>query len=338
MRNLWKLILLIIAVCLPWQAFGKKPDKEGFIFDAFVKMDESSIKAIEKAQKWLASSQKSDGSWGGQGESKNTGVVAFCIMALMASGNVPGEGKYAKEIGLGIQFLLNQQRESGVIYGQKKHAVMYQHALATLALTEAYGMTRNPRIRTAIIKAINLIVETQHPEGGWRYNPKVEKGDISVTVMQVMALKAAVEAGIYVPKETMKRAIKFVKACYNPKEKGFAYMRGGGSAKFARTGAGLVSLQTVGLHKDSTLPDIVQYLMKHGDPNKKEHHYWYGHYYMSVGLYHYGGPAWKAYYPKIKKKILKDWGQHGHHNDALTTAWAIMIMGVPYRYLPIYQR
>lgn len=330
------ILLLIIAFCPG--LFAKKPSKEGFIFDAFVKMDDSSIKAIAKAQKWLAATQKSNGAWGGEGESGNCGVAAFCMMALMIGGDIPGEGKYAKNIGMTIQFLLNQQRESGVIYGQKKHAVMYQHALATLALTEAYGMTRNPRIRTAIIKAINLIVEVQHPEGGWRYDPKVEKGDISVTVMQVMALKAATEAGIYVPDDTMKRAIKFIKGCYNAKEKGFAYMKGNGGAGFARTGAGLVSLQTVGLHKDPTLPDIVQYLMKNGNPSKKEKHYWYGHYYMSVGLYHYGGPSWKAYYPLIKKKIMKDWAKQGHYNDALSTAWAIMIMGVPYRYLPIYQR
>ena len=329
------IILLFILVSIPYPGYAKKLDKEGFIFDAFVKFDDTSIKAIEKAQKWIAASQKSDGSWSG----KDTGVAAFAIMSLMIGGDVPGEGKYAKNIGLGIQFLLNEQRESGVIYGTKKHAVMYQHALATLALTEAYGMTRNPRIRTAIIKAVNLIVEVQHPEGGWRYNPKVESGDISATVMQVMALKAAVEAGIYVPKDTMKKAIKFVKGCYNPKEKGFAYTKkSSGSAKFARTAAGMVSLQTVGLHKDPVLPDVVQYLMKHGDPGKKEHHYWYGHYYMSVGLYHYGGPSWKTYYPKIKKKILKDWGSRGHHHDVLSTAWAIMILGVPYRYLPIYQR
>lgn len=330
------LFCTVASLVLNLQAEGKL-DKEGFIFDAFVKLDDQAINAIERAQEWLAASQNSDGSWG-SAHGQNTGVAAFAIMALMIGGNVPGEGKYAKNIGMGVQFLLNQQRESGVIYGDKKSAVMYQHALATLALTEAYGMTRNPRIRTAIIKAINLIVETQHPEGGWRYMPKVERGDISVTVMQVMALKAAVESGIYVPDDTMKRAIKFVKGCYNPKEKGFAYMMGQGEAKFARTAAGMVSLQTVGLHKDPVIPDVVQYLMKTGDPNSKENHFWYGHYYMSVGLYHYGGPSWKAYYPKIKKKILEDWGTRGHHQDVLTTAWGVMIMGVPYRYLPIYQR
>jgi hypothetical protein len=329
--------ILFILVCLATTVSAGKLDKEGFIFDAFVKLDDTSIRAIKKAQEWLASSQYSDGSWSGEGR-KNTGVAAFAIMALMIGGDVPGEGEYAKNIGMGIQFLLNQQRESGVIYGDEKRAIMYQHALATLALTEAYGMSRNPRIRTAIIKAINLIVQTQSPEGGWRYMPKIQKGDISATVMQVMALKAAVEAGIYVPDDTMKRAIKFIKGCYNPKEKGFAYMMGRGGAKFARTAAGMVSLQTVGLHNDPVIPDVVQYLMKHGDPNKKEPHYWYGHYYMSVGLYHYGGPSWKAYYPKIKKKILKDWEKRGHHNDVLSTAWAVMILGVPYRYLPIYQR
>ena len=331
-------LFLLFVLSITIRIHAGEVDKEGFIFDAFVKLDKTSIKAIERAQKWLADKQSSDGSWGGSYGSKNTGVAAFAIMALMTTGDVPGEGKYAKNIGLGIQFLLNQQRESGVIYGQKKHAVMYQHALATLALTEVYGMTRNPRIRTALIKAINLIVEIQHPAGGWRYNPKVEIGDISASVMQVMALKAAAEAGIYVPKETMKRAIKFVKSCYVPKEKGFAYMGGQNKAEFARTGAGLVSLQTVGLHKDPIIPDIVKYLMKKGDPQKPERHYWYGHYYMSVGLYHYGGPAWKAYYPKIKRKILKDWKSRGHHNDTLSTAWAILILGVPYRYLPIYQR
>ena len=37
-------------------------------------------------------------------------------------------------------------------------------------------------------KAVNLIVDTQNAEGGWRYQPQRRDADISVTICQVMAL------------------------------------------------------------------------------------------------------------------------------------------------------
>ena len=215
---------------------------------------------------------------------------------------------------------------------------MYQHALATLLLTECLGMTQNPRIRATVIRAVDLIVDVQHGEGGWRYQPRVERGDISVTVMQVMALRAANEAGIFVPGETIDRAISFIKACYDAEEKGFKYMPGNGDAAFPRTAAGLVCLQSVGLYEDPIIPDIVDYLMTGAFTSEKQGHYWYGHYYASVGLYHYGGEPWKTYYPQIKEKILRDWQNSGHYHQLLDTSWAVLILGVPYRYLPIYQR
>lgn len=114
-------------------------------------------------------------------------------------------------------------------------------------------------------------------------------------------------------------------------------MHGNQKAEFARTAAGTVSLQTVGLHDDPIIKNLVKFLMEHGF-EKDVNHYWYGHYYASVALYHYGGAQWKKYYPKITEKIINDLKEKDHYNKVLTTAWAVMIMGVPYRYLPIYQR
>ncbi len=330
-----KILITTVAVIL---ASARARPAEQFLFDAYVELDSRSITAVERAQDWLAATQLADGSWKTSYGRNNAGVIGFATMALMAGGSVPGEGKYAEEIGKALQFLLNLQRESGLIAGaENSKAPMYQHAIATIALAESFGMTRNPRIRESLIKAVNLIVETQHNEGGWRYQPKVEKGDISATVMQVMALRASVESGIYVPDDTIARAVRFIKNCYNPRDKGFGYTSGRGEAAFARTAAGLVSLQTVGLHGDPIIPDVVDYISDHAF-KEKQGHYWYGHYYSSVGLYHYGGERWKNYYPKIKSKILGDWKKSGHYNNVLNTSWAIMILGVPYRYLPVYQR
>ena len=305
--------------------------------DAFVKLDDTAEKAVARAQQWLARTQRDDGSWNTGHGRQNTGIIAYAALALMVNGSVPGEGPYAEEIGKALQFLVNSQKENGIIVGPRSsHGPMYEHALATLALVEAYGMTDNPRIRSAAIKAIDLIVESQHPSRGWRYQPQITNGDISVTVMQVMALRAAIEAGIYVPDVSITRAIRFIKHCYTPREKGFGYT-GPGNAAFARTGAGLVCLQTVGLHEDPIIPDVVEYLLEEGF-RSKVNHYWYGHYYTSVGLYHYGGDPWKTYYPKIRRKIIDDWKKRGHYRSVLDTSWAILILGVPYRYLPIYQR
>ncbi len=309
-----------------------------FFEDAFVKLDPTAESAITRAQRWIAGSQRADGSWHTQHGHSNTGEIAFALLALMVNGSVPGEGVYGKEVARGVQFLVNVQKANGLIIGNTSSGPMYQHALATLALTECVGMTQNPKIRAAVMRAVNLIVDTQHGEGGWRYQPRMEPGDISVTVMQVMALRAAVEAGVYVPEETIRRAVRFVKACYHPEEKGFRYMARSGGAAFPRTAAGLVCLQSVGLHEDPVIPDVVDYLMEHAFQEKPGSHYWYGHYYASVGLYHYGGDPWKSYYPKIKQKILRDWEKHGHYHSLLDTAWAVLILGVPYRYLPIYQR
>ena len=69
---------------------------------------------------------------------------------------------------------------------------------------------------------MKLIVGSQNKEGGWRYLPKVGDADLSVTVTQLMALAAARDAGVDVPKETIDRAIDYVKKSQNG-DGGFRY-------------------------------------------------------------------------------------------------------------------
>jgi squalene cyclase len=303
-----------------------------FTFDADVPLDPKVEVTIARAQEWLARSQQQNGSWGGC-----NGRNALAIMALMVNGTTPGHGKYGARVATGIDFLINSQHENGyLVVGSSGN--MYQHALATLCLAEAHGMTHNLAIREALIKAVDLIVKAQAPSGGWRYKPVPEDADLSVTVMQIMALRACVETGVFVPKETVDLGIKFVKNVWNSKTSSFGYStRDDGN--FNRAAAGTVSLQSCNLHSDPIVPHAVAYMMKNVSySSASESKFWYGHYYASVALYHYGGTAWKSYYPKICAKVMKDWEAGGHYRDALDTAWAILVLGVPYRYLPIYQR
>ena len=68
---------------------------------------------------------------------------------------------------------------------------MYCHGMATLALAKLWGMTGDEEVKQVLKKAVDLIVKTQNHEGGWRYEPSPTGADISVTIMQVMALRGA---------------------------------------------------------------------------------------------------------------------------------------------------
>lgn len=302
-----------------------------FTFDATVPLHPEVEAAIKKAQQWLTNRQQKNGSWG------NNGANALVTMALMVNGTTPGKGDFGSETARAVDFLISTQTPAGLmnVTGQGQ---MYQHALATLALAEAYGMTHNPKIRESLIKAVDLIVGAQDYGGGWRYVPTPTQGDLSVSVMQVMALRAAAETGIYVPDETIEHAVKFIKDCWVKSQNGFSYMARGGGMNFNRSAAGVVCLQSVGLHDDPTIPLSVETVSKIAFAEDREkNHFWYGHYYASVALYHYGGDAWKNYYPRICEKILADWEKKSYYS-VIDTAWAILVMGVPYRYLPVYQR
>src|SRR5262249_55054151 len=104
--------------------------------------------------------------------------------------------RYPQQVDAGLKFLMGKQTAAGD-FGT---TAMYEHAIATMAVCEAYGMTNDPRLRVIAQKATDFIVRAQHPGGGWRYAPGI-KGDTSVTGWQIQALKSAHLAGLRVPKE-----------------------------------------------------------------------------------------------------------------------------------------
>src|SRR5689334_22372078 len=114
-------------------------------------------------------------------------------------------------------------------------------------LAEVVGMAPDSALaadcRAALAKAVDLILKAQRVRksrdhaGGWRYQPNSFDSDLSVTGWQVMALRAAKDAGCAVPAEPIDRAVAYVKRCAVPRSGGFAYQPGGGPNN-PRTGTG----------------------------------------------------------------------------------------------------
>jgi hypothetical protein len=293
-------------------------------------------KAIKKGLDFLARNQNNDGSWESNHKIANT---ALGLMAFMVKGYFPGRPPYSVKLSKAVDFLI-EASESGNGYMGKS---MYEHGLATLALSEVWGMSDRQELRNALKKAVGVILRSQNKQGGWRYNPRPESADISVTVMQIVALASAKEAGILVPDKVIKNALKYVKSLQNQFQGGFGYTNRNGPG-FARSAAGVMSLLMSGERDTRAVKAGLYYLRKSAESNfSQTSHYYYGHYYAIQAMYQAGERYYNEWYPKIRDALLlkqaSDGGwSGGSGGKAYSTSMSILILGVPYRFLPIYQR
>jgi hypothetical protein len=208
-------------------------------------------------------------------------------------------------------------------------------------------MTGDENVKEKLQKAVKLIQKTQNPEGGWRYQPVPYDADISVTITQIMGLRAARDAGIKVEKEVIDKAVNYVRRCQNP-DGGFSYMAsqgGGGGSGFPRSAAGVASLYYAGIFEGKDVEKGLAYLKQFapaaGRNVQNEGHYFYGHYYAVQAMFLAGGQYWAEWYPAIRDELIAKqdatngcW--QGDFSQDYATAMALIILQMPNRYLPVY--
>ena len=301
-------------------------------------------RAVERGLEFLASRQDATGKISSF-ESADTGITALAGIAFLASGNTPGRGKYGGEVQKCIDFLVAGAQESGLLGGQAQHGVMYSHGFATLFLAEVYGMTGDDRVREVLVRAVRLIESSQNREGGWRYQPLPLDADVSVTICQVMALRAARDAGIKIDKGVIDRAIAYVKKCQN-EDGGFSYMLGGGSSLFPRSAAGVATLFYAGIYSGPEVDSGLKYLARYtpgkadGADAESTAHYYYGQYYAVQTMFLAGGTHWSSWFPAIREELLAkqqpggSWT--GESSEEYCTAMALIVLQIPYRFLPVF--
>lgn len=301
--------------------------------------------AIDRGLSFLASQQHTDGSWKSNAGKKinegyrifeggrdvpHVGVTSLAVLAYLAGGHVPGRGPYGEVVERAVRFLVEQgDPGSGMIAAHGTR--MYSHAFATLALAEVYGMSPQPRVRRVLEAAVDFTVRCQNETGGWRYVPFTADSDMSVTVCQVVALRAARNVGFKVPQATIDRAIGYVlRSAYTGAEArgGFRYQPEEirwNRDSFSLAAAGLTTLFQAGLYdnaaiaryvKEHRIPqsppprieDTVRYLRNQFSDVPNDHFFfWYGSYYATQAFYLVGGSnpqEWSGWYTAVRDRIL----------------------------------
>ncbi len=336
------------------------------------------VEAVERGLAWLAAHQSPDGSWVARigyklnngykytsDDRGHLGVTALACMAFLAGGHLPGRGEYGPVVERGLNFVLSCVQDDG--YVSHAGSRMYDHAFATLFLAEICGMTHREDVKKKLQRAVDYIVTSQNAEGGWRYEPHASDSDMSIVVCQVIALRAARNIGIRVPKATVERAARYVVDSAVTKDESafnghatfgfgneigtFHYQKDVYSrSSFPLTAAGVTALHGLGIYSDELIRKGLDYLSSNLRSFNREHeddghyYFWYGHYYAVQAMYTAGSPYWEPYFEELRRTLFKMqhkdgwWPNNTGPGPAFGTAVAVLMLEIPYRFLPIFQR
>lgn len=330
---------------------------------------EGSEGAVLRALRYLKKNQRSDGSWG----KSKVAMTSLALLAYLAHGDMPQSNEFGPTVSLAIGFILSQQKDNGFFNFADAH--QYTQPIAAFALAEAYGMTKDPKIKVAAIKALIPIVKGQNPSGGFNYNMKPSsRDDTSYMGWCMQALRAGKMAGFQADIPGLKKCLDKVpygfKKNYRAESGGygvFSYTGVGGHGDNL-TGVGVLALQFYGKSNWNECRDGVLTLRKwkfDWDGTKRTSFVYYM-YYTTQALFQAGGDVWKGwnnqFLPTIiekqtiiqkndsgyvdhrgMKRSIGSWispstGEHNGGNKVMDTILCTLMVEVYYRYMPEFMR
>ncbi len=310
--------------------------------------------SIERGLEYLARTQSREGAWrhGGQWGRYPVAMTALAGLALLANGNTTTQGKYAPNVSRAATFLLSSARPDGLISRlEEASRSMYGHGFSMLMLGELCGMeddsAKQERIAGVLRRAVGLTARSQSSAGGWLYTPDSHGDEGSVTITQLQGLRACRNAGIAVPKSTIDNALKYLENSALP-DGGIAYRadRRGGSRP-PITAAAVACWYNAGEYDNPLAVRALDFIKRRigtgGSRGGVWGHFYYAHLYMSQVMWLSGQEDWEWYFPKMRDWLISNQAPDGSWDGdgvgkTYGTAIALVILQMPYGYLPILQR
>ncbi len=308
--------------------------------------DSKSESAVQAGLKWLAAHQRQDGAWDRRhfdkqcpaldvcretavswpGTDAHPAVTGLALLAFLGAGHTHESGAFQDEVALAAHYLLSRQNAAGC-FAPPDRMELYNDAIATLALAEAYALTGDAAFAAAVRSGVRHLAVSQQACGGWDYTSDIITGrcDLSITGWVVMALEAASAAGVAVEDRTVIGIVDMMSAHTGPD--GFAFYANQGTGTVTDRGAGTLTRrygpamtavgalvrQLLGWRRDSAilqmqtrhmlaeLPDVGR--LRGGDrTGLHSQYYWY---YATLAMFNQGEPGWSTWNRAIRDALLR---------------------------------
>ena len=308
-------------------------------------------KAIIAAIEWLSKVQEEDGRWDTRKYQAETdydvGGTSLALLCYYGWGARHDQlGKYQNNVKNALSWLLKQQREDGSL---ARRGMMYSHAIATIALCEAYGITKDQQIKSAAVAAINYTISSQHQQrGGWRYSPG-QDSDTSVTGWQFMALHSARMAGIDIPERPFELARRWLDFAGGGEKGGLYGYQSPKDISRAMVATGMFcrQLDLVPPSNEKMVESanlMKRYPIRNNNPDL------YYVYYGTLALYQHQGSIWEEWNNNLKEilpeiqiktgELAGSWDLSRSNTKGggriASTTLSILSLEVYYRILPMY--
>jgi len=296
------------------------------------------IPAIDAGLKWLQYHQDEDGKWDSDGFMKHdegepcdgpgnpvhdVGNTGLALLAFLGDGSTMRGGPYKDSIKRGVSWLKDQQQENGLFGTNASHDFIYNHAIATYAMCEAFGLSQYTLLKPAAQKGINYLEQHRNPYSVWRYQPRDNDNDTSVTGWCIMAY----ESGQYFGLEINKAALDICgvwldqvsdatgKHGYLEAGDGSSRKPGDHATKFpvekgeAMTAVGLFCRFFMGQKPEEkpVMKAAADLILAHPPiwdtkAGTIDEYYWY---YATYALFQMGGKHWNEWQKKLTKAVLE---------------------------------
>lgn len=322
--------------------------------------------AVSRGLRWLSRQQFPDGRWkleefprvdGRRASSpgatrSDTAATSLALLPFLGAGQTPRSGIYRDHVARGLRWLLSVQKENGDLrHDSPSNTAMYAHGQAAIVLCEAFVTSGGDEsLRGPAQKAIDFIVEAQHPDGGWRYEPG-EAGDTSILGWQLMALQSARNAGLYVPQHVLDNAGNFLSTVESRDGAFYSYLPGQ-DPTHVMTAEALLCRMYLGRRPEHAGMQLgIRTLLKKHPPRRNDPniYYWY---YASQAFHHYGGKEWEEWNRQMRDVLVftqeqkgpdaGSWEPKGPYSGSggrlYMTSLATCTLEVYYRHLPIFRR
>ena len=300
----------VTALAVPSLTGGSRPCRAADDPDA-LKFLARYQDCIDRGLQWLAKAQARDGHWEANGGNYPVAMTALAGLALLCEGSTPTQGRYSKNIEDAVEWLLSRVQPNGLIANiqnaEEQQRYMYGHGYALMFLSQVFGEESDPRrreqLRRVLERAVEFTARAQTRLGGWGYVSAADNQDFdegSVTITQLQALRAARDAGIPVPKETIDKAKDYLRKStqvvrHDPdprkREAGVTYSLrgGGGNVRPPLTAAGIACMFSAGEYENELAIQWLNYCMRHIPIDRTGRdsfgHWEYTHFYYAQVIY-----------------------------------------------------
>jgi hypothetical protein len=273
-------------------------------------------RAVALALAWFQRHQGPDGSWSGRhfddrcgqcrdasefdADAAMTGMTLLCYLG--AGHTHKSEGPYRELVRRALAWLVARETEQGDL---RRGETMYSQTIATVALCEAYAMTRDPWLEGPARRAAAFVAAGARTRAGG----SADAGDTSVLGWRIMAIKSAQRCGFPVQPAAFDATKSWLSQIAGNSGR-YAYKRGD-APNAAATAEAMFVQQLLGRSRAETqMQESARFILdtppswRNGAPT----YYWY---YATLALFQQQGEAWQEWNQALAKELLDNQQRQG---------------------------